>query len=238
MFTAKLAALKAKIFVKQNFKKLALLYVKIQLNGLILFAAAATVGMLTGNIHVYRFAMCIAAFCSFIAACKMTERVKNMLFCDFKNKINPAGLCIAGGLYTIAQILTFFNQNQYLTGLIGAIGFLINSVALPFYLYALFTERELKTILNQACRQLQENGIDFFKLLIRFIPLYLLSILISRLPAYYLTGLLIYTGYNVFQISIFTAVITAVVTIIGVIPMYTEIKLYTAIFYLFSDVTE
>lgn len=225
-----IAKSKAQVFVKQHFKSLALLYIIIQFNGLALYIAATFIEVLTENIYVYAFCLFLAACCSFIAACKLTQRVKDRLLC--KQAITPGGLCATAMVYALSQLFPLFAQFPYLGGIISATAFIINTILLPFFLFSIFTSAP---VFQKSIQLFKKAGLDYFRLLIKFIPLYALSALISRLPAYYLVSIL---TFNSIYINILTTAVTAITCIVSIIPMYTEINLYTAIFYLFSDATE
>ena len=96
----------------------------------------------------------------------------------------------------------------------------------------------ISNIFKNTGQLIQKKGIDFLKLLLLFVLLYIISAVVTRIPTLYINQWLLSIEVNLFLNNIITAGVETAASIIGIIPMYTEIKLYTAIFFLFSEKSE
>lgn len=240
MGTARLASTKAKFFIRKNRKTLFLLYIQCRIVFLILYTIIQMIGMFSENLILYRILYIVYHFIGFLILLKLVERVKNSLFTEYKLKIYMPGVFIISGIYAVTQTLNlFFGQNPYLQGSIQAILFLVNSILLPFYLFILISKQgTISNIFKNTGQLIQKKGIDFLKLLLLFVLLYIISAVVTRIPTLYINQWLLSIEVNLFLNNIITAGVETAASIIGIIPMYTEIKLYTAIFFLFSEKSE
>lgn len=237
MTAAKTASAKAAAFIRQNYRHLIPMYVLCQLFWWILQTLIQAICTAAENGVLSCILPQVGVFVAFLFIYKRIEHYKNK-YTPFANSPTPLSTILpAALLYTAANAVALLAiPFPYLYQAAMAITFCINALLVPFFIFVCLTgNRGLRQNFQKTGRLLQQYGFDFIKLLLLLVLLYLLSVAIVRLPSQALFEFLLTNGASLFWAETAKNAAAILCTIIGIVPMYTDLKLYIAMFFLFSQ---
>ncbi|PWM45142.1 MAG: hypothetical protein DBX47_04705 [Clostridiales bacterium] len=237
-----LARLQAKIYIKRNFKALFGLYVlcRISYSAVYIILCFAASFLCKNESSILLIKTAISAISTIISApiiFSILERYKQKHFPKIYNFTQSimfsVFLGIIVGMFSLVNLLTLPGTWQMIVLVISFIG---TGIFAPFYVYNLLTREDtLKNQIYNTGELIRETGVLYFKNLLAFIPLGLLSAVIITMPTYAMQVNAVLSGMPPFLSIIVEEAATLVFTIIAILPVYVEVKLYLSIYFLFAQ---